>query len=79
MKVFIFLSLIFNLALSAGFDLGEIHQKPINIIAVSMFLIFVLATLQPYSLPIILIKNPNPKVDFILQEETLQVCKMVWL
>lgn len=45
MKVFIFLSLIFNLALSAGFDLGEIHQKPINIIAVSMFLIFVLATL----------------------------------
>lgn len=45
MKVFIFLSLIFNLALSAGFDLGEVHQKPINITAVSMFLVFVLATL----------------------------------
>lgn len=45
MKVFIFLSLIFNLALSASFDLGEVHQKPINITAVSMFLVFVLATL----------------------------------
>lgn len=45
MKVFIFLILIFNLALSAGFDLGEVHQKPINITAVSMFLVFVLATL----------------------------------
>ncbi|MBC5857233.1 cation acetate symporter [Campylobacter jejuni] len=45
MKVFIFLSLIFNLALSAGFDLGEVHQKSINITAVSMFLVFVLATL----------------------------------
>ncbi|EGH2053727.1 hypothetical protein HKH11_000620 [Campylobacter coli] len=41
MKVFIFLSLIFNLALSASFDLGEVHQKPINITAVSMFLVFV--------------------------------------
>lgn len=45
MKIFIFINLFFNLAFSARFNLEDIKQKPINITAVSMFLIFVLATL----------------------------------
>lgn len=45
MRILILAILFFDSAFSASFDLGEIHQKDINITAVSMFLIFVLATL----------------------------------
>lgn len=45
MRILILTTLFFNLAFSTSFNLGEIHQKDINITAVSMFLIFVLATL----------------------------------
>ncbi|HEC1569696.1 TPA: cation acetate symporter [Campylobacter upsaliensis] len=45
MKALVFLSCLLNLAFGAGFELGEVSQKPLNITAITMFLLFVLATL----------------------------------
>ncbi|EPZ1884186.1 cation acetate symporter [Campylobacter upsaliensis] len=42
---FSFLSCLLNLTFGAGFELGEVSQKPLNITAITMFLLFVLATL----------------------------------
>ncbi|EHO9375262.1 cation acetate symporter [Campylobacter upsaliensis] len=45
MKALVFLSCLLNLTFGAGFELGEVSQKPLNITAITMFLLFVLATL----------------------------------
>ncbi|EAK0961756.1 cation acetate symporter [Campylobacter upsaliensis] len=45
MKALVFLSCLSNLTFGAGFELGEVSQKPLNITAITMFLLFVLATL----------------------------------
>lgn len=45
MKALVFLSCLLNLAFGAGFELGEVSQKSLNITAITMFLLFVLATL----------------------------------
>lgn len=45
MKLIVFFFLFFNTLYAAGFDLGQISEKPINITAVTMFLLFVCATL----------------------------------
>ncbi|WP_270989523.1 cation acetate symporter [Campylobacter upsaliensis] len=45
MKTLVFLSCLLNLTFGAGFELGEVSQKPLNITAITMFLLFVLATL----------------------------------
>ncbi|EAJ2424275.1 cation acetate symporter [Campylobacter upsaliensis] len=45
MKALVFLSCLLNLTFGAGFKLGEVSQKPLNITAITMFLLFVLATL----------------------------------
>ncbi|EOU3277808.1 cation acetate symporter [Campylobacter upsaliensis] len=45
MKALVFLSCLLNLTFGAGFELGEVSQKPLNMTAITMFLLFVLATL----------------------------------
>ncbi|MDL0110770.1 cation acetate symporter [Campylobacter felis] len=45
MKALVFLSCLLNLTFGAGFELGEVSQKSLNITAITMFLLFVLATL----------------------------------
>ncbi|WP_270969240.1 cation acetate symporter [Campylobacter upsaliensis] len=45
MKALVFLSCLLNLIFGAGFELGEVSQKPLNMTAITMFLLFVLATL----------------------------------
>lgn len=45
MKALVFLSCLLNLTFGAGFELGEVSQKFLNITAITMFLLFVLATL----------------------------------
>ncbi|EOA2862861.1 cation acetate symporter [Campylobacter upsaliensis] len=45
MKTLVFLSCLLNLTFGAGFELGEVSQKSLNITAITMFLLFVLATL----------------------------------
>ncbi|MEB2817859.1 cation acetate symporter [Campylobacter upsaliensis] len=45
MKALVFLSYLLNLTFGAGFELGEVSQKSLNITAITMFLLFVLATL----------------------------------
>ncbi|EAK3671947.1 cation acetate symporter [Campylobacter upsaliensis] len=45
MKALVFLSCLLNLTFGTGFELGEVSQKPLNITAITMFLLFVLATL----------------------------------
>lgn len=45
MKSIVFILLSLNAIYAAPFDLGEISQKPINVTAVTMFLLFVCATL----------------------------------
>ncbi|HEC1545867.1 TPA: cation acetate symporter [Campylobacter upsaliensis] len=45
MKALVFLSCLLNLTFGAGFELEEVSQKPLNITAITMFLLFVLATL----------------------------------
>ncbi|EKQ9538103.1 cation acetate symporter [Campylobacter upsaliensis] len=45
MKALVFLSCLLNLTFGAGFELGEVSQKPLNMTTITMFLLFVLATL----------------------------------
>lgn len=76
MKALVFLSCLLNLTFGAGFELGEVSQKPLNITAITMFLLFVL---RPCLSLIILIKNPNLRADFTQLGVISLVCKMVWL